>query len=421
MIKQDKLQSSERIFSSRAPRPLPDNPLTRARRAAGPLLDLTLSSPSAAGLAPDPEHSAEALRRAAAAPYRPDARGLLSAREAVCGYYARRGLQISPDRILLTSSTAEGYAALFSLLADPGQAVLLPTPSYPLLYDLLALQPLSCAGYASSPTARGWRIDASSLYVAAEAPLAAAIWVNPNNPSGARLHPEDRALLTERLARRGLPLIADEVFLDYLRPGLDFAAESFASESGPLRFCLSGLSKVCGLAGLKLSWILVSGEASIAREAAARLELILDSFLSVNAIAQAAAPALLAAAEPWQARVRARLAENLSAAHELLRSWRPLPWDGGWSLMIEHEAPGDDEATAIAAAERGLAVHPAYLFAPDGEELTPGRCRLVLSLLTEPSSWREGLSRLEALKPSRREANAGKAACSFPQSGSHQT
>ncbi|HEU4406543.1 MAG TPA: aminotransferase class I/II-fold pyridoxal phosphate-dependent enzyme, partial [Polyangiaceae bacterium] len=129
-------------LSRRTAWPDEPNPLAlaaeRARRGPSPPLDLTTSNPLEVYLLPPADLGA--LAGPGAQAYHPDPLGLARAREAVAGYYRdRHGIAVDPARVLLTSSTSEAYAYLFWALADPGDEVLVPTPSYPLFAYLADL------------------------------------------------------------------------------------------------------------------------------------------------------------------------------------------------------------------------------------------------------------------------------------------
>ncbi len=329
------------------------------------LLDLTISNPTAIGIDPPPELLA-ALADPRGRTYAPEPFGLPSARRAVAEYYRSRNVQIDPERVILTSTTSEAYTFLFRLLLDPFDRVAAPTPSYPLFSFLAELADVERVAYP---------IDAP-----ADAIAEAVIVVSLNNPTGTCLTPDARA----RLIARGRPVIADEVFLDYLIDPTRFSEHTFASEPGTLTFTLSGLSKVAGLPQLKLSWIVVSGPEALATEALARLEIIADTYLSVATPVQLALPACLDRAEPFQRALRARLAENRACLPA-----NAQVGEGGWYAILPlHDAKSDDEAFALALlAEEKIKVHPGYFF----DLASPA---IVVSLLLDPRTFAPALARI---------------------------
>ena len=269
------------------------------RRSGLPILDLTASNPTQCGFTYDAQLLA-ALSADGARAYDPEPRGMLAAREAVCRYYADLDAVLDPQQIFLTTSTSEAYSWLFRLLCDAGDEVLIAQPSYP-LFDLLAtiddvrLVPF---GLLYDPGgSHGWSLDLHALRARMTPRTRAVIVVHPNNPTGHYTSLPERAELSALCREHGLALIVDEVFLDY-----PFAAEtsgeangSFArGEQQALTFVLSGLSKVAALPQMKASWIACLGPTDIQNEAMRRLEIIADTFLSMNAPVQHAVPGWLA-------------------------------------------------------------------------------------------------------------------------------
>jgi aspartate/methionine/tyrosine aminotransferase len=324
-----------------------------ARAQAGPIVhDLTASNPPACGIDYPPDLLA-GLSGTAGLTYRPDPLGLRSAREAVAGEYAARGLAVDPDRIVLTASSSEAYGFLFKLLCDPGDAVLVPTPSYPLFEHLAMLDGVRAIPYPLELT-QGWR--PRPLDRAAWGGARAAILVHPNNPTGSFVDGD----AAEALAP-GLPLIVDEVFLDY---AWSSTPRSFAARSHALTFTLGGLSKSRGLPQLKLSWIVVQGPAAETAATMEALEFIGDSYLS-------------------------RCLANLRQARALVPPGAPvdlLEPAGGWTAVIRFPRVVSEEALTLELLGRhGVAVYPGFFFD------VPAEGFLVISLLPEPASFDAGL------------------------------
>ena len=159
------------------------------RRAGREVLDLTASNPTTVGLQYREDELLNALAHREALTYDPQAKGLLSAREAVSAYYAAHGSDVSPDNLILTTSTSEAYSFLFRLLCDPGDTVLVPTPSYPLFDFLADLQDVKLEPYELVYD-HGWQIDFHSAQTAMErahsagSRCRAVLVVHPNNPTG---------------------------------------------------------------------------------------------------------------------------------------------------------------------------------------------------------------------------------------------
>jgi len=372
----------------------------RARRSGRRLLDLTESNPTRCGF----DDSGALIARLADARgrrYQPAALGLLEARAAVAAYYARRGCAIAPGRVVLSSSSSESYSWLFKLLCDPGDVVLVPAPSYPLFPYLAELESVRTRSYPLLAAER-WRVDVGAVerLLAAEPRARALVAVHPGNPTGSWLHRDDADALFALARARSLSLVIDEVFLDYPHPLAARAAVGSFAGSGDeaLCFVLSGLSKVALLPQVKLGWMVLSGADALVDEALGRLEVVADSYLSVSAAVQLAAPAFLEAAERLQPRVQDRLRENLAAVDRRIAAQGPgcplrrRPTDGGWSALIEVPRTRSDEQWASALIEQaGVLVYPGYFF----DIAEPGT--MVVSLLVEPTIFAEAIERAVTL------------------------
>ncbi|MCA9649963.1 MAG: pyridoxal phosphate-dependent aminotransferase [Myxococcales bacterium] len=358
--------------------------------ARGELLDLSGSNPTELELL-HPAELLAALGDPGGARYAPEPMGLASAREAVAEHYARRGRAVDPDRVWLCASTSEAYAMLLTLLGDPGDALLVPRPGYPLL-DMLG----DATGLRRVPYALrfdgAWYLDATALQatLAAEPRARALVVVAPGNPTGHVPDPDEWNRLRATAAAHGLPLLVDEVFADY--PLGDRPARVPVLDDGGPCLVLSGLSKVAALPQLKLSWVVMHGAAPELAELRRRAELLADAFLSVATPVQRALPALLHAAETMQPRIRARLCANLE---QLRRARRGTPVDllpatGGWTALLRLPAlPGlDDLAWAERLLEAGVLIQPGFLFD------LPAPPRVALSLLTPEPTFARGVARL---------------------------
>ncbi len=361
--------------------------LEQARASGRPLLDLTESNPTRCGLGWDPSELGPLLGDPRAATYEPAPLGLRDARGAVARYLADRGAGVAPDRIFLTASASEAYALLFKLLCDPGDEVLVPLPSYPLVDRLADLESVRLRRYALRYDGE-WHLDRRSLAKAVTPRTRAIVAGSPSDPTGALLSPEELGFLEDLCAARGLALIGDEVFADTaLGP-----APSAAGASRCLAFHLSGLSTVCGLPQLKAGWIAAAGPERLVGPALSRLEVIADAYLSVSTPAQLAIPALLERRERFLELLRKRLAGN--RARLATASLREAPWSllqsgGGWSAVLQIGGAEEEQALCLALLEDGVLIRPGafYDFQHSGY--------LVVSLLPAPETFREGLERLE--------------------------
>jgi alanine-synthesizing transaminase len=383
------------VFSRRTPAPGARNRLTRAlegRRT--PPLDLTVTNPTAVGLE-RADRFLEALADPHGLRYEPDPKGLRSAREALAAWYAERGVAANPDRVVLTASSSEAYGFLLKLLCDPGDAVLVPAPSYPLLDALAELEGVPIHRYPLDE-AGGWAVHAPAVargierLAAGGRRVGAVVVVSPNNPTGTGILREELRALLALSRERGFGLISDEVFLDYRfaeRPG---DAPVAAAEDAGLVFSLGGLSKSAALPQLKLGWILANGPAGVLAAALSRLEWIADAYLSVGTPVQLALPRLLEHGRLAADAIRARIVENHAALAAAFPPGSPAsaePLVGGWSAVLRVPALEPEEDLVLRLlADHDLLVHPGYFFD------FPREGFLVLSLLPAPELFREGVS-----------------------------
>ncbi len=349
------------------------NAFTTARqwrqRRGEELLDLTISNPTQAGFDYPLDELAEAMARAARAPYHPHPLGIRSAREAVA-----KETGCDAADIVITASTSEAYSFLFKLLCDAGDNVVTATPSYPLLEHLAALEQIELRTFALE-FHRRWELHAGRVHAAMTARTSAIVVVNPNNPTGSYVRAEEQ----DSLASFGRPVISDEVFFEFGSGGLRMIRDDV------LAFSLDGLSKSCGLPHYKLGWIRVSGPDK--QRAIQALELIADNFLSVGTPVQQALPDLLRIG----ARIREMISDRVRQNLDMLRRALPppmvlLPVEGGWSAVLRMPRTHDDIATAM--LDRGVIVHPGYFFDFESEGY------IVVSLLTKPQIFGEGVKRI---------------------------
>ncbi|MEX2662599.1 MAG: pyridoxal phosphate-dependent aminotransferase [Vicinamibacterales bacterium] len=386
------------MFSSRVPAALGLNRLSAAlaaHRAAGrALIDLTATNPTTVGIR-YPDDILTPLADPAGRVYRPEPFGLPAARQAVTADFARRGISVAEDRVVLTASTSEAYSLLFKLLCAPGDDVLVPAPSYPLFDHLTQLDGVRAQPYALEYHGR-WELDAHSVDTAWTDRTRAVLAVSPNNPTGSVLSAVEFDALATRCAERDAALIVDEVFADY---SLGLAARDLpvtpdlkVGPTGALTFRLGGLSKSAGLPQVKLGWIAVDGPDALVLGALERLELICDTYLSVSTPVQVAAPALIAGG----AAIRAQLQERVRGNYATLRQAAAaspavelLAADAGWSAVLRVPSKVSEEDLVMALlADRGVLVHPGFFFD------FPREAFLVSSLLPEPAVFAEGVTRV---------------------------
>src|SRR5271165_3825653 len=413
------------MFSNRTNWKLTRNRLTEAleelRSSAAPILDLTISNPTRAGLHYNEPHILQSLASPQAMDYDPQPKGLPIARSAVAAYYqTQHKINLDCERVILTTSTSEGYSFVFRLLCNAGDELLVPKPSYPLFEFLADLQDVRLVPYPLIYD-HGWQMDFPSLAQAVTERTRGVVVVHPNNPTGSFVHAGEVGMLNAFCREHGLVVIADEVFLDYgletagaeapaqeernrsaesaappkinLAPKIgDGPRASFAGNDEVLTFTLSGLSKIAALPQMKVAWVVTSGPPELAAEAMGRLEVIADTYLSMNAPVQWAVPALLEQRKDIQRQLLERVRENLAELDWQLAGQKAcsrLEVEGGWYAVLRVPVTRSDEELAIELVrEKAVVVHPGHFYD------FPGDGYLVLSLITAKGEFGEGIGRV---------------------------
>ena len=388
------------MFASRTNWRLEPNRLAIAleehRRRGRPLFDLTNSNPTTCGFRYPEARIFAAMSNRRALRYEPESKGLRTAREAIADYYRRRpgfsaaGACIDPERVVITSGTSEAYDYVFRLLCEGGDEVLAPAPSYPLFDYLADLADVRAVPYRLFYD-QGWQIDFAGLEAALTKRSKALVVVHPNNPTGSFIKKEEAQKLADICARRGMAIVADEVFLDYA-DGAE-PQSSFAQGSAALAFTFSGLSKISLLPQMKIAWIVVSGPESLAKAAIERLDVIGDTYLSSSTPAQLALPEMLASRGDLQTQMRQRLSSNLAFLDGVFPesgAVTRLKREGGWYAVLRVPATASDEDLAIALVEKcDVLVHPGHFFdfARDGY--------LIVSLIVPEDEFQKGVRALQ--------------------------
>ncbi|HEY6184814.1 MAG TPA: pyridoxal phosphate-dependent aminotransferase [Terriglobales bacterium] len=382
------------MFSRRTDWKLTHNRFTEAQleieKNGRKLLDLAVSNPTRVGVEHD-RQILQSLLNPEAMDYDPQPKGLLSARKAVANYYREqyKGIHFDPESLILTTSTSEGYSYVFRLLCNPEDEILVPKPSYPLFEFLADLQDVKLVPYPLIYD-HGWQIDFPSLEKAVNSRTRAVVIVHPNNPTGSYANQNEQSSLNKFCNEHGLALIVDEVFLDYAHDGI--RRLTFAANHQALTFTLSGLSKISAWPQMKLAWIAASGPAEQLHAAMQRMEVIADTYLSVNAPIQLAVPVFLEQRKKVQPFLLRHIQTNLMELDRLLASQKScarLNVEGGWYAVLRVPVTQSDEDLAIAIMKNlSVLVHPGhfYDFSRDGY--------LVVSLITESKQFSEGVKRI---------------------------
>jgi alanine-synthesizing transaminase len=391
-----------------APNPLSEA-LARSLADGKRLLDLSASNPTECGFHYDSVVILEALGNTAALAYVPDPKGLLRARQGVAEYYAARGDEVRVEDIVLTTSTSEAYSFVFRTLCNPGDELLVPAPSYPLFGFLADISDVRLVSYPLMYD-HGWQIDFHALEQAITPRTRGVIVVNPNNPTGNFIKHEEMVRLNEICSVRNMAVIADEVFLDYAhcesagprdfgyRDALKSARNrgagnkapiSYGANSGALTFTMSGLSKISGLPQMKASWLVTSGPEALKTEALGRIEVIADTYLSMNAPIQLAAPTFLQLRHGIQKQLMTRIRRNVAELDRQLsvkKSCSRLVIEGGWYGVLRVPVTRSDDDLAVELLKtKNIYVHPGhfYDFPTDGH--------LIVSLIMPEQGFAEGI------------------------------
>jgi alanine-synthesizing transaminase len=365
--------------------------IERRRKSGAEVLDLTASNPTTVGLNYDEPAILASLSRRESLIYEPDPKGLKNARKAVAQYYVEssQATELDPESIILTASTSEAYSYLFRLLCNPGDEVLVGTPSYPLFEYLAEIQDVRLITYELVYD-HGWQIDFDSLRQSLTPRTKAIMLVHPNNPTGSYVSDREKAELNAIARERELALVVDEVFLDFPLDGGSHT--SFVTNADSLTFTLSGLSKICALPQMKLAWLAASGPEELKKEALARSELIADTYLSPSAPIQHATADFLGLRTALQEQLMARVKANLEeldrqvAGQQLCRR---LEVGGGWYAILRVPVTRTDEQLAVELLdERSVIVHPGLFFDFHSDGY------VVLSLITPEATFAEGVRRV---------------------------
>jgi alanine-synthesizing transaminase len=354
-----------------------------------PIFDLTISNPTKCGF--DYSSIVPLNISTSSLIYNPDPRGLLSARQSISRYYYENNVTVAPENIFLTSGSSEGYSHLFKLLCNPGDTVLVPRPSYPLFDYIAELNDVRLAHYNLNYDGE-WQIDLDTISTAlneSHTPVRAIIFVHPHNPTGMFLKLGEYRSIKDIAIKHGLALIVDEVFIDFPFNADERRLPSSVDEKDILTFTINGISKSFGLPQMKIGWIVVGGAAGMIVEATARLEIICDTFLSVNIPMQAILPDLIGGALVVRRQILDRIFSNYNFLVDAIgknHSCTVLGTEGGWCGVLRIPSIKSDEQWSLELLEnKGVYVQPGYFFD------FPGEGYLVLGLLMAPPIFQKSI------------------------------
>ena len=337
------------------------------------VVDLVRGNVNEHGIVYPPDILADILKNAAesARIYRPDSLGQRPARETIARYYA--GPNISPDQVLITPGTSVSYWYCFKLLAEHGDEILCPQPSYPLFDYIARLAGLSMRHYRLEES-RNWAIDLNHLEDQITAGTRAIILISPHNPTGMVADDEQLRGLADIATRHALPIISDEVFSEFL-----FDMNSFpriANTTAPLVFTLNGFSKMFALPGMKIGWMCISGNDALVKKSIAALDLISDTFLPVNEIAQFGVPEIFARGAAFLDKYKKWILKCRTAAVEGLKGLSFVEPRGGFYITLRVDRDEEQLASSLLERDRIL-VHPGYFY-----DISPDH--LVMTFIDEP-------------------------------------
>ena len=384
------------MFSSRVPSDLTPNgigrSLVRLRSFGIEVTDLTESNPTRVGLK-YPEGLLDGLSKPSVLEYKPESLGLFGARVSVSSYLKNYGIKVNPKQVVITSSSSDSYASLFKLLCNPGEAVLVPRPSYPLFEHLTKLEGVEAMTYTIEYQGR-WKINFNDLRKNLTPQVRAILIVNPNNPTGSFISTEDFEAIIKLCHENKLALIADEVFGFYPLTSQLRGPSVLDYHPNVLSFVLGGLSKAVGLPQLKLGWIITDGPPALTKDALKRLEFICDTYLSVGTPVQLAVDEILKLSTLVTEQISQRIRQNYKRLWEISSqhsSTRLLPIDGGWYAVVQVRETKSEEILVLDLLEQEhVLVHPGYFFD------FPNEAFLVMSLLPMPDVFEDAVTRVLA-------------------------
>jgi len=255
-----------------------------------------------------PPHMIEAVERAMRDGhngYAPSV-GILPAREAVAAELSARGMPVTPDRVVITAGTSEGIELALTALAEKGDSVLVPVPTYPLYTAVLAKIGARAVFYRTDP-ANGWLPDLDDVTRLMAPDVRALVVIDPNNPTGATYPADVRKALIELADRHNVPLLADEVYGDLAYDGPVPPMASLYPDAPIISF--SSLSKAYLAPGWRTGWMAIARTDRL-DEVLAGVKKLADGRLCSNGPMEHAIPAALNGDRSHETSFRAALRER---------------------------------------------------------------------------------------------------------------
>lgn len=326
-------------------------------------------------------------------PYAPDPQGIIKARLALVNYYHTKGRKRKPENFFFTSGTSEAMSFILKAICNPDSEILLPTPGYPLYDFIFNLENCESRNYllyperSENPNKLLWKIDFQSLEENINKNTKAIVIVEPHNPTGARLIPNDVAKLILIAKSKKIILIIDEVFSDYYEGY--YKVNSYTEANC---IYLNGLSKTLALPQMKLSWIYLDGDLEFVAQMKDALEIVSDTYLSVNIPVQLGLEKILETSDGIQLKINNRIRENCFKISQLLKANNSIEFffpDGGWAMILKLTNNWDDENFAYKLLKNhSVYVYPGYMFD------MPESCYIVISLILPTKMIEEGIARI---------------------------
>jgi alanine-synthesizing transaminase len=234
---------------------------------------------------------------------------------------------------------------------------------------------------------REWAIDLDYLETQISDKTRAIILISPHNPTGMVADEDQLRGLAEIASRHSLPIISDEVFNEFVF-GLDVFPR-VASTNSPLVFTLNGFSKLFALPGMKIGWVTITGEEDLVVKSMAALELISDTFLPVNEIAQFAVPEIFRRGQDFLAHYKTWVTQCRAAALEGLKAMAFAPPRGSFYFTIPI-SDDEEQAAATLLEKHQILVHPGYFY-----DIRPDH--LVMTFIDDPASLSAHFAKISAV------------------------
>ncbi len=285
--------------------------------------------------------------------------GLRPLREAIARFYrTRHGLEVSPERVVVTAGGSGALLLAMGVLVEPGEEVLMADPSYPCNRQFVRVMGGEPRCLPVGPETR-WQPTAELLERHWTARTAAALVASPANPTGTLIEPAELARIAALTEARGGALVVDEIY-----HGLTYGLDARTALELPGRvFVVNSFSKYFGMTGWRLGWLVAPPEYVRELEKLQQNLYICPSHLAQRAALAAFEPATLEVLEARRGELRARRDFLLPALRELGFEL-PLVPEGAFYLYAGCGRLAEDSfAFALEILERaGVALTPGLDF-----------------------------------------------------------